>query len=215
MDNTSPATLTVGVLDFETFSGRFVPIVDRARKSSTARAAMADLRTFVANLRSREAREEAASHLERIDASVQSNRWHRSAAGQILEVSCVEELVRLPDHTATICACADMLYAWNPDHAELIYGFLVFLSDRTIPWASPADTWRAILPPDAIEGIANAMNALTPRDLRKLLEEADGGSIFSPEEAEQIAAWWGEYRRIVRLAQRQERGLYFSVRQAV
>ncbi|MCA9300536.1 MAG: hypothetical protein KDA28_15805, partial [Phycisphaerales bacterium] len=161
------------MLDYDRFDRELAPLIEKARRGSTAAEAIAELRAFVSAIKERARREDALSQVERIDVAVQGNRWHRSAAGQILEASCVEECSRVEDHIGLFLdTCMPFLYDWDEDHAETICRFLAFLSDKTLSWASPANTWRATIEPEALNVPAEAMGALTPRDLKKLLVKA-------------------------------------------
>lgn len=212
-DIESTATSTFGVLDHTTYASRFLPIVERLRGGEGS--AIDDLRTFVAAIDDGAQRDEAAAQLERLEGAVGNGRWHRNAAGQILEMCCVDQIVRLPDMLPTFQTAIEFLYAWNDENAETIHRFFAFLGDRTIPWASPSDAWRALLPASEIVEVGEAMADLTARDLKKLLVEAEDGDVFSPDEARDVSEWWGELRKVVRVANRLEHGLYVSVRHPV
>lgn len=210
-----PVACRFGVLDYTVYKQTVLPLVERARKSSTSRIAMAELKTFLTGLKDKGRREESLTHFERLDAAVQGSRWHRGAAGAILEAGCVDETAKLPDLIAVFRSCSDMFYGWNADHGETLHRFWSFLGDHTIPWASPPDTWRGVLAPTELGPIADVANALTPRDLRKMLTDADRGEVFSPEDAEALSEWWSEMRRIVRLANRQEQGMMVCLKQSI
>ena len=212
-DEQTVGICTLGVLDYERFSGTLVPLVQRAQKSSGAAEAVEELRAFVANIKDRSRRDEAVSQVDRIDVAVQGSRWHRAAAGHVLEAACVEELTKIDDQTESFKLCLDYLYEWNEDAAETIAKFFAFLSDHTLPWASPSDTWRAAVPPEDLVAPAEVMSDLTPRALRKLLESAEDGIVFAEDEAETLAEWWGQLRKMVRLAHRQERGLLVAIKE--
>lgn len=200
------------MLHFERFDEKYRPLMERAR-TSDGLVAIQELRAVLTGLSDKDRRDDSLTQLERVDVAVQSGRWHRSAAGYILEYSCVEEATKLPDYLPMLSSIIEFVYLWNEEHAEHIYQFFSFLSDLTIHWASPQDTWRAVVSPDMLVAPAEAFDALTPRSFRKLLEEAENGDVFSPEEAAELAEWWGEFRKMFRLARRQDNmGLYVGVR---
>lgn len=204
------ATSSFGVLDHATYAGSFLPVIERMRAGDAP--AVEELRAFIAAIEDGDLRDEAASQFERLEGAVGNGRWHRNAAGQILELCCVDSMVRLPDMLPTFQTAIEFLYGWNEEHAETIHRFFAFLGDRTVPWASPSDSWRALLPHEEIVAPGEAMADLTARDVKKLLTEAEGGDVFSPDEARDVSDWWGELRKVVRVANRLEHGLYVSVR---
>ena len=202
----------MGVLDHARFAGQFLPIIERARGGRAAGvAAVEELKAFVANVKDRAQREEAQSQLERIEVSVSSNRWHAAAAGNVLQAALCDELKEIPDMLHQLPTWLDFLYDWDETNAEAIQRFFSFLSDHTLDWASPVDTWRAAVGPDDLEEVATAMGALTPRQLAKMLASVEDGDVFSEQEAEEIADWWNEIRTLIRLARRQEAGVLFVV----
>ena len=203
---------TLGVLDHQRFAETLVPLINRARSGRSPADSIAELRAFVATIKDRAKREDATSHMDRIEVAVQGSRWHRNAAGQILEATCVEESSQVVDQLDMFDACFDYLYAWNPDHAETIWTFLRYLSDFTVMWASPGDTWRAVIPPDLLTGPASAMAELTPRELGKMLSAVEDAEAFSEAETAGISEWWAQLRKMVRLAERQDFGLLIAVK---
>lgn len=213
-DSATDDRFCVGVLDHEAYGTRLLPLVTQIRAGESKADALAELRTFLTGLKDKTRREDSLSQLERIEVAVQSSRWHRSAAGQILELACVEEFVRVPDELERFRAGMDFIYLWDETHAEVIHRFLAFLGDHTLPWASPGDTWRAIVTPDQLAEVYDAFDALSPRALKKMLVNAEDGGVFSPEEATAVSDWYGELRRIVRLAHRQDSGFFIAVRDA-
>jgi hypothetical protein len=58
---------------------------------------------------------------------------------------------------------------------------------------------------------AEALGALTPRQLRKLLIDAEDGDICSEAEARAMAEWWEAIRTTVRQGVRTEGGFYICV----
>lgn len=138
----------IGVLDFKKYTDQFIPVVERARGPGRSIEALDDLRALIMGIAEGDRRTEALNQFERVEVAVQGNRWHRSAAGHILEATCVDDPERVRDLIPVLTSCSGYLYDWNEDYAEAIYTFFGFLSDRTLPWASPSDTWRAIVPPN-------------------------------------------------------------------
>lgn len=201
---------TVGVLDYKKFSDQLVPLVERARRKGDG-AAVEEIRAMLMGINDANRRADALSQLERIEVAVQGRRWHRSAAGFVLEAACVPDPEVVPDLMPVMNSASDFLYDWNADHAEQIFDFLGFLSDRTLIWASPQDAWRAVVPPDELKASAEALGALSPRELRKMLSQAEDGDVFSEDEALDLSAWWEALRKAVRVAARTEDGLYISV----
>lgn len=206
-------TCTVGVLDHKKFDGQLSPLVERARSKGDG-AAVEEIRAMLMGIGDNDRRSDALSQLERIEVAVQSRRWHRSAAGFVLEAACVPEPEVVPDLMPVMNSASDFLYDWNEDHAEAVFQFLGYLSDCTLIWASPQDTWRAVVPPSELVGPAEALGALTPRALRKMLSEAEEGNVFSEEEALDLSTWWEALRKSVRVAARTDDGLYISVTSA-
>ncbi len=207
------ATCIVGVLDHRKYSEQLLPMIERARRSTTSATAVEELRAFIMGVGNGTRREDALTQLERIEVAVQSSRWHRSAAGHVLEAACVGDLEEIPDLMSMLESCSNFLYGWDQERAEVIYRFFGFLSDNTLLWASPGDTWRAAVAPESLRDVADAMGALSPRDLRKLLENAEEGDVFSADEAREFSDWWGAIRKAIRMAVRTEQGLYISVRE--
>lgn len=211
-DNASDDRFCIGVLDFEAYDKRMLPLVEQIRGGRDKADALNELRTFLTGLKDKTRREDSLSQLERVEVAVQSSRWHRSAAGQILEFACVEEMTRTSDELERFRAGMDFIYLWDENHGEIIHRFLAFLGDHTLPWASPGDTWRAVISPTQIAEVFEAFDALSPRALKKMLVNAEDGGVFSPEEAEAVSSWYGDVRRIVRLAHRQDAGFFIAVR---
>lgn len=209
-----PVSCRFGVLDYTVYRDTVVPILERARKSSTSRMAMVDLKAYLTGLKDKTRREDALAQFDRLDAAVQGSRWHRGAAGSIIEASCIDDAVRLPEFTSVFRSSFEFIYSWNDQHGETIHRFWAWMSDYTLPWASPADTWRTIITPERVAPFAEAANALTPKEYKRLLTDADRGEAFSPEDAEALSDWWGEIRRIARLSLRLEQGMLVSLRQA-
>lgn len=203
-------TCTVGVLDYKKYTEQLVPLVERARRKGDG-AAVEEIRAMLMGMSDASRRAEALSQLERIEVAVQSRRWHRSAAGLVLEAACVPDPEVVPDLMPVMNSASDILYDWNDDFAEQIYEFLGFLSDRTLVWASPQDAWRAIVAPEELVVAAEAVSALSPRELRKLLSEAEEGDIFSEADALELSTWWEALRKAVRVASKTDDGLYISV----
>lgn len=206
------ANCTVGVLDYKRFAEQLVPLVNRA-KGKGDEAAVEEIRAMLMGIDDADRRSDAINQLDRIAVAVQSRRWHPSAAGFVLEAACVDEPTQIPDLMGLLNSASDFLYDWNEDNAEVIYEFFGFLSDRTLRWASPPDAWRAIVPPEALEAPTEALSALTPRQLRKMLTEAEEGNAFSEEEAIELSLWWEAIRKAARVASRTEGGLYICVEQ--
>ncbi len=204
------AKCRLAVLQYERYNEHFVPIITRARKKGGA-AAVEELRAFLTGIKDRDKRDEAMNQVDRIDSAVQGNRWHEAAAGMVMDASCTEDIKEFDDFSGSLDTWADFLYDWDPENAEAICNFFGFLSDYTVAWASPSDTWRAAVPPEQLTAAATAMGALTPRQLQKMLSSAEDGDVFSDEEAEDLANWWGEFRSTVRLARRQEEGLLVAI----
>lgn len=214
MHPTPPKTCCIGVLNHEIYANELVPVVEKARRSATADEAMAMLRGLIARLPGAE----QARPLEQYDKlvnAVQAGRWLRSPAGLLVECICVEEAAECPDLLDAFDAAAPLFFKWNEEHTHTLLSFFGSLSDHTLPWASSGDTWRAILPPDAIAEATAAMGELTRRDVHRMLADAEDGSIYSDDEAGTLADWWDNMRRILRLAHRQERGFYIAIRTAV
>lgn len=66
--------------------------------------------------------------------------------------------------------------------------------------------------PDEVLRIQDAISALTPREFKRIMVEADQGEVFSEAEAELLAEWWTQVRRVLRLAARLEQGVMFAAR---
>ena len=204
------ATCTVGVLEHKKFTAQFLPLVERARTSADL-AAVEELRALVMGVPDGPRRNDLLAQLDRIDVAVQSGRWHASAAGLVLQGVCVDQTATTRDLMQNLQAFTQLLYDWNTDHAETLLTFFGFLSDRTLPWCSPSDTWRAVLPPESLVAPAEALGALTPRQLRKLLIEAEDGDICSEPEARAMSEWWEAIRTAVRQGARTGEGFYICV----
>lgn len=211
-ESNKPPIFVMGVLDHQLFQQSMASLVERARKPAGTAETVGTLRSLVSNIADKGHRELASTHLDRMESSLSNNRWNRAAAGQILELACVDEAVQLPDLAGHFEKVSPFLYAWNPDVAEHIYTFLHFLSDRTIPWATTAECWRAALPPAEVTAHAESFGALTPRELGRIMTEAENGEIFGPKEIEELSEWWTAVRRVVRLAERLERGVFVATR---
>lgn len=211
-ESNKPPIFVMGVLDYQLFQQSMASLAERARKPAGAAETVATLRALVAGIPDKAQRELAATHLDRMESSLSNSRWNRAAAGQILELACVDEAVQLADLAGHFEKASPFLYAWNPDVAEHIFTFLHFLSDRTIPWATTSECWRAALPPTDVTVHAEAFGALTPRELGRIMTEAENGEIFGPREVEELTEWWTAVRRVVRLAERLERGVFVGTR---
>ncbi len=207
---TKHATCTVGVLDHKKFTTQFLPLVERARDSADLQA-VDEMRALVMGVQDPNRRNDLMAQLDRIEVAVQSSRWHPSAAGLVLQGICVEEAASVQDLMSSLNAFSQLLYEWNTDHAEQVLTFFGFLSDRTLNWCSPADTWRAVIPPADLIAPAEALGALTPRQLRKLLIEAEDGDICSETEARAMSEWWETVRTAVRAGSRAGEGFYICV----
>lgn len=211
MQQPADKVCVLGVLNHDIYAGELIPLVERARKPSTSEEAMTLLRALIARLPSAE----QARPLEQYDKlvnAVQSGRWLRGPAGILLESICVEERADVGDHISDFDAAAEIFFTWNEANTHTLLRFFAMLPDHTVPWASPGDTWRSILSPEHIQAASEAMNDLTRRDVLRLLGDAEDGGVYSEEEAATLADWWDNIRRILRLANRQERGFYISVR---
>ena len=208
----TPTSCTVGVLDYKKFSGQLLPLVERARTKGDS-AAVDEIRAMLMGIDDGDLKLDALSQLDRIDVAVQSRRWHPSAAGFVLEAACVDDPAVIPDLMSTLNSASDFLYDWNEEKAEAIFQFFGFLSDRTLRWASPPDSWRAIVPPEALADPTDALSALSPRALRKMLIEAEDGNVFSEQEALDLSLWWEAIRKAVRVAAKTDCGFYICVEQ--
>lgn len=206
----SIADCTVGVLEYTKFSDQLLPLVDRASNRADL-TAVEELRALVMGITDAARRVEILAQLDRIDVAVQSGRWHPSAAGLVLQGVCVPEAVTVEDRMSSLTAFTEVLYDWNADHAEEIATFFGFLSDRTLPWCSPSDTWRAVLPPAELKAPAEALGALSPRQLRKMLIDAEDGDVCSEDEARAMGAWWEAIRTALRQGTRTGEGLFIAV----
>lgn len=211
-ESNKPPIFVMGVLDYQLFQQSLASLVERARKPAGTAETVGTLRALVAGIADKGARDLAATHLDRMESSLSNNRWNRAAAGQILELACVDEAVQLPDLAGQFEKVSPFLYTWNPDVAEHIYTFLHFLSDRTLPWATTVECWRAALPPTDVNLHAEAFGALTPRELGRIMTEAENGEVFGPAETEELTVWWTAVRRVVRLSERLERGVFVATR---
>ena len=211
-ESNKPPIFVMGVLDYQLFQQSLASLVERARKPAGAAETVGTLRALVAGIADKGARDLAATHLDRMESSLSNNRWNRAAAGQLLELACVDEAVQLPDLAGNFEKVSPFLYAWNPDVAEHIFTFLHFLSDRTLPWATTIECWRAALPPTEVTVHAEAFGALTPRELGRIMTEAESGEVFGPAEIEELTVWWTAVRRVVRLSERLERGVFVATR---
>lgn len=212
---TSPSSVAlcrVGVLEHKKYTEHFEPLIREVRAKRSAEV-VAQLRAFLMSIGDSDLREDALGQLERIEVAVSGNRWQSNAAGFVLEASCVDNAETVPDLSGLLDTCSTFLYDWDESHAETIFTFFGFLSDHTVRWASPPDTWRAVVPPSNLQDIGEAMNALTPRDMRKMLEGAEDGDVFSEDEAREFSAWWEAMRKGIRMANRLEEGLYVCVEQ--
>ena len=206
----SNATCTVGVLDHQKFTAQFLPLVERARDAHDL-SAVEEMRALVMGVPDGPRRNDLLSQLDRIDVAVQSGRWHASAAGLVLQGICVDQPATVRDLMNNLHAFTQLLYDWNTDHAERLLTFFGFLSDRTLSWCSPSDAWRAVLPPESLIEPAAALGAMTPRQLRKLLIDAEDGDICSEPEARAMAEWWEAIRTSVREGARSGEGFYICV----
>ncbi len=208
----SVALCRVGVLEHKKYTEHFEPLIREVRAKRSADV-IGRLRAFLMSIGDGDLREDALAQLERIEVAVSGNRWQSNAAGFVLEASCVDNAEEVADHAELLDTCSTFLYDWDGAHAETIFTFFGFLADHTVRWASPPDTWRAVVPPDVLTDIGEAMNALTPRDMRKMLEGAEGGDVFSEDEAREFSVWWEAVRKAIRIANRLEEGLYICVQQ--
>ena len=214
MDFTLPdAQCAVGVFDHAKYEEQFLPLIKEARGRGGA-SAIPKLRALLMGIGEGEVRDDALNQLDRVEVAVQGNRWQTNASGMILEAACVDAIESVPDLMPMLQTCSPFLYEWNEDHAETVMRFFGFLSDHTVRWASPPDTWRAIVGPEELTAVQEAMGALTPRELRKLLEAAEEGDVFSVDEAREFSHWWEAVRKVLRTASRLEQGFYICVEQA-
>lgn len=207
-----PLSFIMGVLDHRLFTGPLSQSAERARRPSSASEAIATLKTVVAAVEDKARRQVAVDQLERIEVALASGRWNRLAAGHLLEAVAADEVTTLDDHTALFHQCSSFIYGWNEDFAEQIYTFFTYVSDRTVPWATSSEVWRAAVMPDEVLRIQDAISALTPREFKRIMVEADQGEVFSEAEAELLAEWWTQVRRVLRLAARLEQGVMFAAR---
>lgn len=214
MEEKTRGQCTLALLNYRLLKDELQPTVARARSSATAADAITELRGLVARIEEASQRDDALAQLERIEHAVQSGRWQRSAAGILLECLCVTEPVVIADRFTEFGRYAEFLFPWDEARTETLLTFIAHLSDHTIPWASVGETWRAALSPRELIAPSEALNAMTRRELRKLLEETEGGGVFSEEEAETIAEWWERVRAALRMAVRLESGLFLRVNPA-
>ncbi|MFT4703399.1 MAG: hypothetical protein ACI81R_001090 [Bradymonadia bacterium] len=205
------ATCTVGVLEYQKFAEQFEPLIKQAR-TKRHQDAIIGLRAFLMGLGEGDRRDEAMVQLDRVDVAVQGNRWQSNAVGLILEASCVEQSEEVPDFMPLLDTCSSFFYEWNEEHAETIFTFFGFLSDHTLRWASQVDTWRAIVAPEMLPPVAEAMEGLSAREVRKMLIAAENGDVFSEDEAREFGRWWDAFRKAIRVATRLGEGLYVCVK---
>ena len=212
----SNITCRIAVLDHERYANSFEPLIDRAKSSITkAGPVLEELKLLIANVKERQTREDALNQFDRLESAVQSGKWHFAAAGQILELACTEDARVVPDLMGTLPTWIDILYTdWDENQARAVETFFSYLPDHTLEWASPAESWRAAIGPDALADVASATGALTPRQFSKYLSSAENGDIFDSEEAEKLAAWWNEIRSVIRQARRQDAGVLITVTDA-
>jgi hypothetical protein len=208
----STTVIAIGVLEFNDYQRRVLPLLDKAKQAPTRAQAILDLRTMAQSIGDKNRREEALTHIDRLDGSLQNSRWNRNAAGQIIESMCVHRIARIPDHINDFRNLMEFLYKWNADHAETLYVFLAHLSDRTLLSATSPEAWRVVLDPSEVVAPAEACRNLTHHDLKKMLENAEGGAVYSPEEALEMSEWWREFRTIIQAAAREENGIFLCVR---
>lgn len=204
--------IAIGVLDFNDYQRRILPLLDKAKNTSTRAQSIVDLRTIAQSIGDKNRREEATTHIDRLDGSLQNNRWNRNAAGQIIESMCVHRIARIPDYMNEFRNMMEFLYKWNAAHAETLYVFLAHLSDRTLLSATSPEAWRVVLEPEEVVTPAEACKALSHLELRKMLENVESGAVYSPEEAQEMSEWWKEVRTIIQAAAREENGLFVCVR---
>lgn len=67
------------------------------------------------------------------------------------------------------------------------------------------------LAPSELATSFDAIDALSPRELRRILIEAEDGGVYAEEEALAIGNWWEALRKSVRIAARTDDGLYVAV----
>ena len=217
LDIESPAlpptsTIAIGVLDFGDYQRRVLPLLEKAKTPASRAQAVHDLRAIAQTISDKGRREEAMTHIDRLDGSLQNNRWNRNAAGQIIESICVHRIARISDSLNTFRNIMEFVYRWDANHAETIYVFMAHLSDRTLANATSVEAWRVVLEPHEITAPAEACRALSHHELRKMLENTEHGGVFSPEESLEISEWWKEFRTIIQAAAREENGVFICVR---
>ena len=202
---------SVAALNYDRFSNELEPLVRTAKKTKN-RMTSSKLRVLIGKMKDRTRREEAVSQLERIETSLKSKRWHTGAAGQVLELTCTDGLISFYNLLPNFLECMDFLYLWNEENAAVITDFFSHISSWSLPWASPSDIWRAVIPTEQIRELAIAVDKMTPREMRKFLIALEDGLVYSKKEAEEISEWWGSVRKQVRLANRRKDGLLVTIR---
>lgn len=208
MATQAASPLLIGVFHHALYVDEFLPVLERMLKPSQTLEGMKSLRALATSIEDSVRREDATGAIERMSGQAANGKVAKGPIGIVLELLCMEESARLDDAMEEFLSTAPLLYAWNAQHAETLMRFFSSLCDATLPWASTQEVWRAVVAPEALHDAARAASELTPRELRKLLEQADGGDVFSPEQAAEIANWWDQFRTTLRLAWRQERGFY-------
>jgi len=206
-----PACL-IGTIDYVAYTNTMASLFTRLARPATAREPLDQLSAIIPSLKEKSRREDANTHMEKITQFVDGNRsQYRDHLGHLFEAVCADNQARLPDLAPIMRSCSDYLYAWDAEKGETIYRFFAYLGDYTVDWASQASYWRAIVPPDALRAPAEAMDALNPTEMRKILETADNGEVFSREEAEQVAEWWTIFRKTARRAARADEALFIAL----
>lgn len=191
-----------------------MPILERMQKPAHTLEALKSLQTLIATkIEDSHRRDDANIAIERMRGQASNGKVSKGHIGIILELLCLEESARLDDLIEDLSSVSALLYEWDADSAETIMKFFGAFSDATLEWGSTPDIWRAVMAPNQegnlLERAAVAAGKLTPNRLKKLLERADSGQVFSPEEAEALSSWWDQFRTTLRLAVRREkRGFY-------
>ncbi|TVR05143.1 MAG: hypothetical protein EA398_00400 [Deltaproteobacteria bacterium] len=215
MTDTIPRKRCVfGALNHTALVEEFQPLHRKATRSGQSEEAAAALRALLV----RHGGTPPTSVQEQIDKllnAVQSQRWLRAPAGVLIEHLYIDGDAReATDHFEDFDAAAEFFFRWDEERTARLLGFFSTLSEHTLPWASHGDTWRAALPHEAVRDASAAMNELTRRDVQRLLADAEGGGVFSEDEANAFADWWDHLRAVLRVAKRSELGFYLCIRPA-
>jgi hypothetical protein len=215
-DYFTPGIATVGVFDHRLFATVLRPLLEDLRRTSTAAGALVRLEAWVNTDVPLPRRDDLIAQLDRMRGSGSSEQpsWKLEAAGLFIEHACLEETTDIRDLNLLFRSALPLLTPWSIRHARTLLEFFREQNEQTIRWASGSDVWRTSLPNESLVPVAEAMSALSPHELERLLREAEGGSIFTPEEAAELREWWNSLRRMVRLAARSDRGLFVSVRRS-